>query len=261
MKNKNSIVAEFIKHSLIAEQTQYSVDYRKGNKSQDALLAIRDGLKDDPELAKEVFDELLLHDNPYVLYVCSVYAIVLDHRKDDAIQMLEKIADMGNKLTSFEAKTALELVESGELFELHGASEKNVMETDNKMDLLIEVHERIEEYSKIGSILKNPDKLTEWDKITFSEEEMSALKATEFSSHSINGIEKIISERMLTLFFNFFAVVDGVGDPKLRKKEDVWLGFRLENKTEENDKGDENFLHDQLFEAYSKWLELKSNNP
>ncbi|WKA53221.1 hypothetical protein [Planococcus shixiaomingii] len=261
MKNKNSIVEEFIKHSLIAEQTQYSGDYRKGNKSQDALLAICDGLKDEPELAKEVFDELLLHDNPYVLYVCSVYAIVLNHRRDDAIKMLEKIADMGTEWTSFHAETALELVESGELFELHGASKKSVIETDNKLDLMIEVHERIDEYSKIGNVLKNPEMLTKWDKITFSEEEIHALKTTDFSSHTINGIEKIISDRMLTLFFNFFAVVDGVGDPKLRKKEDVWLGFRLENKTEENDKGDENFLHDQLFEAYSKWLELKSNHP
>ena len=124
MKDTKNIVEEFIKHSKITEETQLIGDYKKGNKSHEVLLAIRDQLKEEPELAKEVFDELFLNENPYLLYVCSVYAIVLDYRRDEALKLLEKIAGMGIKLTSFHAEITLELYESGELFELHGVSEK-----------------------------------------------------------------------------------------------------------------------------------------
>ena len=64
---------------------------------------------------------------------------------------------------------------------------------------------------------------------------------------------------MLTLFFNFFAVLDDVGDAKLRNNEDVWLGFKLESKTVDDD-GYEEFLHAMLFETYSKWQEIKFNH-
>ncbi|MDJ0333445.1 hypothetical protein [Planococcus sp. S3-L1] len=122
MEDKNRIVEEFIKHSLIMEQTQYSGEYKKGNKSHEVHLSIRDKLKQDPELAKGVFDELFHNENSFVLYASSVYAIVLNYRKDDAIKILSKIAAMDIKLTSFEAETALELYKTGELFELHGVN-------------------------------------------------------------------------------------------------------------------------------------------
>ena len=64
-------------------------------------------------------------NNPYLLYVSSVYAIVLDYRRDEAIKLLEEIAGMGIRLTSFHAKITLELYESGELFELYGVSKKD----------------------------------------------------------------------------------------------------------------------------------------
>lgn len=120
MTKGNLLAEEFIKHALIMEKTQFSGDYKKGNKSHDVHLSIRDQLRQDPKLAKEVFDKLLLNDNPFVLYASSVYAIVLNQRSDDAVKTLKKVAGMDIKLTSFQAETALELYESGELFELHG---------------------------------------------------------------------------------------------------------------------------------------------
>lgn len=63
MKGKNLVIDEFIKHALIMEKSQYSGDYKKGNKSHEIHLSIRDQLKQEPELAKEVFDELFLNDN------------------------------------------------------------------------------------------------------------------------------------------------------------------------------------------------------
>lgn len=125
MKN---IVEEFIKHSKIADETQMTGDYKKGNKSHKVLLDIRDQLKQEPKLAKVVIDELFLNENPYVLFTISVFAIILDYRRDEAIKLLKKIKSMEIKMTSFHAGITLELYESGELFELHGISEKGKSE-------------------------------------------------------------------------------------------------------------------------------------
>ena len=122
MTDKETLVEEFIKHTLIAEQTQMTGDYKRGNKSNKALLAILDQLKQASELATAVLDELFLHENSFVLYVCSIYAIVVDYRRTDGVKMLEKIVGMEQNMTSFEASIVLEQYESGELFKLYGVS-------------------------------------------------------------------------------------------------------------------------------------------
>jgi len=122
MKGTKILVDEFINHCLIAEETQMTGDYKRGNKSNRALLVILDQLKQSSELATAVLDELFLHENTFVLYVCSIYAIVVDYRRADALKMLEKIAGMGQNMTSFHANIVLEQYESGELFELYGVS-------------------------------------------------------------------------------------------------------------------------------------------
>jgi len=122
MQDKKILVEEFINHCLIAEQTQMTGDYKRGNKSNKALLAILDQLKQSHELATAVLDELFLHENSFVLYVCSIYAIVVDYRRTDGVKMLEKIVGMEQNMTSFEASIVLEQYESGELFKLYGVS-------------------------------------------------------------------------------------------------------------------------------------------
>lgn len=122
MTDKEILVETFIKHCLIAEVTQMTGDYKRGNKSNKALLAILDQLKQSSELATAVLDELFLHENSFVLYVCSIYAIVVDYRRADAVNILEKIAGMGQNMTSFHASIVLEQYESGELFKLYGVN-------------------------------------------------------------------------------------------------------------------------------------------
>ena len=123
MQDKKILVDEFIKHALIAEETPMTGDYKRGNKSNKALLAILDQLKQSSELATAVLDELFLHENSFVLYVCSIYAIVVDYRRADALNILERIAGMEqNNMTSFHAGIVLEQYESGELFKLYGVS-------------------------------------------------------------------------------------------------------------------------------------------
>jgi len=122
VQDEKILVETFINHCLIAEETQMTGDYKRGNKSNRALLVILDQLKQSSELATAVLDELFLHENTFVLYVCSIYAIVVDYRRADALKMLEKIAGMGQNMTSFHASIVLEQYESGELFKLYGVS-------------------------------------------------------------------------------------------------------------------------------------------
>ena len=127
------------------------------------------------------------------------------------------------------------------------------------MSLLMEVHELIEEYSKMGDSLRNPENaiIGVEDELKLTAEELNALKVNEFTHQSISGIEKIVRDRMLSIFFHFFCIIDGVGDPKFRKDNTVWLGLKLEQRGLDEEREYEEFLHDMLYEAYWKWRELK----
>ncbi|CAM5360569.1 putative protein OS=Lysinibacillus sphaericus OX=1421 GN=LS41612_13030 PE=4 SV=1 [Lysinibacillus sphaericus] len=111
------------------------------------------------------------------------------------------------------------------------------------MCLLMEVHDLIEEYSKMGDSLRNPENaiIGIEDELKLSVEEVKALKANEFDFHSICGIEKIVRDRMLSTFFHFFCIVDGVGDPKFRKDNTVWLGLKLEQRGLDEEQSMRNF--------------------
>ncbi|QPQ35987.1 MULTISPECIES: hypothetical protein [unclassified Lysinibacillus] len=131
---------------------------------------------------------------------------------------------------------------------------------DSQMSLLMEVHELIKEYSKMGDSLRHPENaiIGVEEELKLTDEEVKALKANEFDFHSICGIEKIVRDRMLSTFFHFFCIIDGVGDPKFRNDDTVWLGLKLEQRGLDEEREYEEFLHDMLYEAYWKWQEMKS---
>ncbi|WP_409369335.1 hypothetical protein [Lysinibacillus sp. 38-6] len=131
---------------------------------------------------------------------------------------------------------------------------------DSQMSLLMEVHELIEEYSRMGNSLRNPENaiIGIEDELKLTAEELNALNANEFTHQSISGIEKIVRDRMLSIFFHFFCIIDGVGDPKFQYDDTVWLGLKLERRGLDEEREDEEFLHDMLYEAYWRWRELKS---
>lgn len=128
------------------------------------------------------------------------------------------------------------------------------------MSLLMEVHELIEEYSKMGDSLRHPENAIVGieDELKLTAEELNALNANKFTHQSISGIEKIVRDRMLSIFFHFFCIIDGVGDPKFRNDNTVWLGLKLERRGLDEEREDEEFLHDMLYEAYWRWRESKS---
>jgi len=119
---------------------------------------------------------------------------------------------------------------------------------DSQMSLLMEVHELIEEYSKMGDSLRNPVNaiIGVEDELKLTAEELNALKVNEFTHQSISGIEKIVRDRMLSIFFHFFCMIDGVGDPKFSYDDTVWLGLKLERRGLDEEREDEEFLHDTI---------------
>jgi len=131
---------------------------------------------------------------------------------------------------------------------------------DSQVSLLMEVHELIEEYSRMGNSLRNPENaiIGIGDELKLTAEELNALNAHKFTHQSISGIEKIVRDRMLSIFFHFFCIIDGVGDPKFSYDDTVWLGLKLEQRGLDEEREHEEFLHDMLYEAYWKWRELKS---
>ena len=86
------IINEFIKHAIIQGETQYSGDYRKGNKSADILFKLSAQIENDLENGAEIVDELLKNKNPGVLIWAGVLSIQMDYRKKDSILILKNLA-------------------------------------------------------------------------------------------------------------------------------------------------------------------------
>lgn len=131
---------------------------------------------------------------------------------------------------------------------------------DNTKALLIEVHELINQYSQeVNKSLKATSETIAWDEFRLNNEEKKALKDLNLSEDSFNAIRKIVSDNMLKSYHDFFAIIDAVGDPEVIKSKEVWLGFKLQERTCEDDDSDL-FLHDLLYDTFWDWIENKKPN-
>jgi hypothetical protein len=128
----------------------------------------------------------------------------------------------------------------------------------SKEVFLIELHEIIKKYSEIRNDLLDPGHNIVWDEFKLTDDEVQALKRYQFDATTLTAIEKIVRDSILGAFHDAFALLDGVGDPEIVKidEDDVWLGLRLTEPTE--DEQDEDFLHDQVYSSYWDWLEQKN---
>ncbi|MDL4842506.1 hypothetical protein [Aquibacillus rhizosphaerae] len=90
--NCENVIAKFIEHALIHGETQYSGDYKKGNKSSDILFELSSQIKSDPENGPKIVDRLLEEPNPSILIWISVPAIEMNYRRKDVIAILRKLA-------------------------------------------------------------------------------------------------------------------------------------------------------------------------
>ena len=88
----SDLIEEFIKHAIIQSETQYSGDYKTGNKSSNILFKLSSQIEKDIENGPKIVDRLLVETNPGVLIWASVVANNMNYRKKDCIMILKKLA-------------------------------------------------------------------------------------------------------------------------------------------------------------------------
>lgn len=130
---------------------------------------------------------------------------------------------------------------------------------DMRERLMLEVHEVMERYSEIEEFLKKPRESYVWDEFSLGEKELQAIEHTNLSKEAITGIEKYMKQCIMDSFFDIFTIMDGVGDPDFTYGQDdkMWFGIRLSETTVDDEEEYDMMLHDQLYDIYWEWLELK----
>jgi hypothetical protein len=83
--------------------------------------------------------------------------------------------------------------------------------------------------------------------------ELKALQELSLNTFTKLGLKKVIANACATSFFHFFCLLDGVGDPEITHF-DLWPGISLVVKPEDDN---EVMLHDEFYESYWKFRELK----
>jgi hypothetical protein len=116
--------------------------------------------------------------------------------------------------------------------------------------LLVELHRQISLTAdacvgQLGDGATSGD-LTYPPDAALNEAEVSALSALRLDAAARSGLTKLVVEAAGTAAFNFFAVVDAVGDPAVGGGE-LWLGARFA----EPDGSDGPMIHEAFFETYS----------
>lgn len=84
-------------------------------------------------------------------------------------------------------------------------------------------------------------------------DEIAALKNVRLDVMAERGLAKIIADAAASAIFNFFCVMDAVGDPESCDDE-VWLGAQLAEPDEDH-ADDLLMLHDAFFDTYWDYRE------
>lgn len=103
------ICEKFIKHAVIHGKCNESGDYRKGNRSSDALYKIEKDVLLNQELRERLIDDLINYQNANVqIWICGM-AIDAKYRKIEAEEILKKLSQDKLGIHSFNAKMTLEV--------------------------------------------------------------------------------------------------------------------------------------------------------
>ncbi len=86
------LTEEIIKNATIQGETQYSGEYKKGNRASDRLFSIWKEIKKDLIMAHEIIDALINHENVNVrIWICSI-SLDINYKVDETKLILEKIS-------------------------------------------------------------------------------------------------------------------------------------------------------------------------
>ena len=88
----SNLINDFIKHAIIHGETQYSGDYKRGNKSSSILFNLSSQIEKDLENRARIVDRLLEETNPGVLIWTSFVSINMNYRKKDCMLILKNLA-------------------------------------------------------------------------------------------------------------------------------------------------------------------------
>ena len=101
---------EFIENAVIQGEATYSGNYKKGNKSADKLFKLGIIMKENTDIAKEMLNVLLDHENINVKIWAASYALDIKFREKEAEQLLEGISMMPDiGILSFDAEMSLKV--------------------------------------------------------------------------------------------------------------------------------------------------------
>ena len=205
----------------------------------------------------EQFIPLLKHNNPYVRVMAAnrVYPLV----PELAIKVLQEVKETNNSFVGRHAGRLLEKF-SGSANQLTSTLQESPSPQLNPKlkQLLIEIHELNARHSKsyIKDIESNGLPSIVWREFSLNDKEEKALRNASKKPEVLSAFRKIMMDHTLSVFHDFFAVLDGVSEPSsvTDGSEETWTGFLL---TEQKEDADLPFLHDELYYAYWDWKETQ----
>ncbi|WP_347487981.1 DUF2019 domain-containing protein [Desulfoscipio sp. XC116] len=88
------LIDDFVKHAVIQGEATYEGDYKTGNKASNKLFKISKMMEREREVAQQMLDVLLEHDNISVRIWASGKALDIGYKYAEAVETLKKIAKM-----------------------------------------------------------------------------------------------------------------------------------------------------------------------
>lgn len=93
-----ALIEDFINNAVIQENATYEGDYKKGNKASKKLFKIGKIMEQDSEIAEQMLDVLLEHENINVRIWASGKALDLNYKTkitEDTLRSISKMPEAG----------------------------------------------------------------------------------------------------------------------------------------------------------------------
>lgn len=89
-----ALIDDFVKNAVIQGEATYEGDYKTGNKASNKLFKLSKIMEQEREIAQQMLDVLLEHDNINVRIWASGKALDINYKYTEAVEALKRIAKM-----------------------------------------------------------------------------------------------------------------------------------------------------------------------
>ena len=127
----------------------------------------------------------------------------------------------------------------------------------NRRTLLIAANQAVEEYASYhaNALLQGQDnELAYPPNGGFTPEETEALKLLQNNAVMASALRKVLADCAAGVLFDLLNLIDGTTEPM----QGQWSEVVLVDKPENDE--DREFLHDEFFEAYWGWRDIRPDN-